>query len=85
VRVEVTDSGIGIPRDEIGQLFSRFYRASTATRRAIPGTGLGLLIARAIVERHDGTISLESREDEGTRVTVSLPVRQVAGSLAGGT
>jgi signal transduction histidine kinase len=85
VRVEVADSGIGIPRDEVGQLFSRFYRASTATRRAIPGTGLGLVIARAIVERHDGTISLESREDEGTRVTVSLPVRQVAGSLAGGT
>ena len=85
VRVEVADTGIGIPRDEIGQLFSRFYRASTATRRAIPGTGLGLVIARAIVERHDGTISLESREDEGTRVTVSLPVRQVAGSLGGGT
>jgi signal transduction histidine kinase len=85
VRVEVADTGIGIPRDEIGQLFSRFYRASTATRRAIPGTGLGLLIARAIVERHDGTISLESREHEGTRVTVSLPVRQFTGSLAGGT
>jgi signal transduction histidine kinase len=85
VRVEVADTGIGIPRDEIGQLFSRFYRASTATRRATPGTGLGLVIARAIVERHDGTISLESREDEGTRVTVSLPVRQVAGPLAGGT
>jgi signal transduction histidine kinase len=85
VRVEVADTGIGIPRDEIGQLFSRFYRASTATRRAIPGTGLGLAIARAIVDRHDGTISLESEEGAGTRVTVSLPARQIAGSLAGGT
>jgi signal transduction histidine kinase len=85
VRVEVADTGIGIPRDEVGQLFSRFYRASTATRRAIPGTGLGLVIARAIVEGHGGTISLESSENEGTRVSVTLPTRQVAGSLAGGT
>jgi signal transduction histidine kinase len=85
VRVEVADTGIGIPRDEVGQLFSRFYRASSATRRAIPGTGLGLVIARAIVEGHGGTISLESTENEGTRVSVTLPIRQIAGSLAGGT
>jgi signal transduction histidine kinase len=79
VHVDVIDNGIGIPRDEIGQLFSRFYRASTATRRAIPGTGLGLVIARAIVEGHNGTISLESNEGDGTRVTVTLPAAQLAG------
>ncbi len=73
LRLEVTDTGIGIPHEEVGQLFSRFYRASTATRRAIPGTGLGLVIARAIVEGHGGTISLETREGEGTCVTVTLP------------
>jgi len=73
VRLEVTDSGIGVPHEEMGQLFSRFYRASTATRRAIPGTGLGLVIARAIVEAHNGTISLQSHEAEGTRVTVTFP------------
>jgi signal transduction histidine kinase len=78
-RVEITDNGIGIPHDEMGQLFSRFYRASSATRRAIPGTGLGLVIARAIVERHGGTIALESREGEGTTVTVTLPFRQADG------
>jgi signal transduction histidine kinase len=77
LRVEVTDTGI--PHEEIGQLFSRFYRASTATRRAIPGTGLGLVIARAIVEGHDGRISLASVEGEGTRVTMTLPCGQVAG------
>ncbi|MGZ4332920.1 MAG: sensor histidine kinase [Gaiellaceae bacterium] len=79
IRVEVTDTGIGIPQDEVGQVFSRFYRASSATRRAIPGTGLGLVIARAIVEGHGGTISLESSEGEGTRVTVTLP-RQAGGT-----
>jgi signal transduction histidine kinase len=73
ITVEVTDTGIGIPQDEVGQVFSRFYRASSATNRAIPGTGLGLVIARAIVEGHGGTISLESTEGEGTRVTVTLP------------
>jgi signal transduction histidine kinase len=78
-RIEISDNGIGVPQDELGQLFSRFYRASTATRRAIPGTGVGLVIARAIVESHGGTISLESREGEGTRVTVTLPLRQSDG------
>ncbi len=73
-RLVVTDTGVGIPVEEQALLFSRFFRASTATRRAIPGTGLGLWIARAIVEQHGGTISLESQVGEGTRVTVSLPV-----------
>ncbi len=77
IRLEVTDTGIGIPHEELGQLFSRFYRASTATRRAIPGTGLGLVIARAIVEAHGGTISLTSIEGEGTRVTVTLPAAEL--------
>jgi signal transduction histidine kinase len=72
-RVVVADTGVGIPADEQGQLFSRFFRASTAMRHAIPGTGLGLAISRALVEQHGGTISLESEEGTGTRVTVTLP------------
>jgi signal transduction histidine kinase len=72
-RVTVRDTGIGIPADEQGQIFSRFFRASTATERAIPGTGLGLAISRALVEQHGGTISLRSREGEGTEVSVCLP------------
>lgn len=78
-RIEIADNGIGVPHAELGRLFSRFYRASTATRREIPGTGLGLVIARAIVESHGGAISLESWEGEGTRVTVTLPLRQLEG------
>lgn len=77
--IEVADNGIGVPRDELGRLFSRFYRASTATRRAIPGTGVGLVITRAIVEGHGGSILLDSREGEGTRVRVTLPLRQSTG------
>jgi signal transduction histidine kinase len=73
VELVIADNGIGIPTDEQGQLFSRFFRASTATQHAIPGTGLGLSISRALVEQHGGAISVESAVGEGTRVTVSLP------------
>jgi signal transduction histidine kinase len=73
VRLVVADTGIGVPIDEQGQVFSRFFRASTATRLAIPGTGLGLAISRALVEQHGGTITFESQEGEGTQVVVILP------------
>jgi signal transduction histidine kinase len=73
VRLVVSDTGIGIPDDEQGHVFSRFYRASTANELAVPGTGLGLAITRALVDQHGGTISLESRQGEGTKVTVTLP------------
>jgi signal transduction histidine kinase len=73
VELVVADTGIGIPTDEQGQLFSRFFRASTATQHAIPGTGLGLSISRALVEQHGGTISVKSTVGEGTEVTVTIP------------
>ncbi|MDP9260343.1 MAG: ATP-binding protein [Actinomycetota bacterium] len=73
VRLVVADTGIGVPLEEQGQVFSRFFRASTATRLAIPGTGLGLAISRALVEQHGGTITFKSQEGEGTQVVVILP------------
>lgn len=73
--VEIQDTGVGIPSDEQGRLFERFFRSSTATEQAIPGTGLGLTIAKTIVERHEGTISIESAEGAGTTARVRLPVR----------
>jgi len=73
VRVVVADTGIGVPSEEQGQVFSRFFRASTATQLAIPGTGLGLAISRALVEQHGGTIVFESAEGEGTQVVITLP------------
>ena len=72
-RLVVADTGIGVPEEEQKQVFSRFFRATTATRRAIPGTGLGLAISRALIEQHGGSIEFSSREGEGTEVVVTLP------------
>ena len=71
---EVRDSGIGIPASEREHLFQRFYRTSNATEQAIQGTGLGLAISKAIVEAHDGRITLTSEEDVGTTFRVELPL-----------
>jgi signal transduction histidine kinase len=71
-RLQVADTGVGIPHDELDKLFDRFYRASTAS--AVAGTGLGLSIARAIAEAHGGSISVTSEIGVGTTFTVDLPV-----------
>ncbi len=76
-RLDVEDSGLGIPPDEIPRLFDRFYRASNATARAVPGAGLGLTIVRAIVEGHDGVVGVESEPGRGTTVTIRLPMKPV--------
>jgi PAS domain S-box-containing protein len=72
---KVADTGIGIPAAERSRLFRRFYRASTAVDRRIPGTGLGLVIARAIVERHHGSISVMDHGGPGTTFAIRLPVK----------
>ncbi|MET0425150.1 MAG: PAS domain S-box protein [Actinoplanes sp.] len=71
--VTVTDTGVGIPEDELEHLFTRLSRASTATDRFTSGAGLGLTIAKAIVEQHGGTISLTSKAGAGTTVTACFP------------
>ncbi len=72
--IQVRDTGIGIPTHDQKELFTRFYRASNAVTQRIPGTGLGLAIVRTIVTSHGGELSLESRENEGTTITVRLPL-----------
>jgi signal transduction histidine kinase len=72
--LEVEDTGIGIPAPEQERLFQRFFRSSTATAQAIPGTGLGLVITKAIAEAHGGGVSVTSKPGEGTCFRVELPV-----------
>ena len=70
--VSVSDSGIGIPADEQQKIFERFYRVDKARSRALGGAGLGLAIARWLVERHGGSITVESAGDKGSRFSVEL-------------
>lgn len=74
VRFSCEDTGMGIPANEIDSLFTSFTRASNAAAQQIPGTGLGLVIVRTIVEQHGGTVGLSSVEGEGTTVTLDLPL-----------
>jgi signal transduction histidine kinase len=71
---EVSDTGIGIPAAERNQVFERFFRTDRATRRAIPGSGLGLAVVKSIVEAHGGTIAITGSGRTGTTFRVELPV-----------
>lgn len=72
--VQVADTGIGIPPQEVAKIFDRFYRVDKARSRDIGGTGLGLSIARWIAELHRGTINVKSEVDKGSVFTVVLPI-----------
>src|SRR5438067_1461675 len=74
VVTSVADRGIGIPSDELGQVFERFHRGRQVSSTNYGGLGLGLYITKQIVERHGGTIWVESREGQGTTFSFSLPI-----------
>ncbi len=80
--VEIADQGIGISADELEGVFERFRRGGNAMRHDSQGLGLGLPMAKAIVEAHGGSIDVSSRIDEGTRVTVTLPTVAAESSAA---
>ena len=73
VELTVIDTGMGIPEAEQDQLFTRFFRASSANAQAIQGAGLGLTIVQTVVEAHGGQVTVSSSEGVGTTVSVSLP------------
>ncbi len=74
VEVCIHDTGIGIPVEDLPNLFQRFFRANNAIAREIPGTGVGLFIVKSIIDQHHGHIYIDSRLGEGTLITVWLPV-----------
>ena len=74
MRVDVTDTGVGVPAEDLGRIFDRFYRVKGKTR-GITGSGLGLSVAKSIVEAHRGTIQVRSVENEGSTFTILLPVQ----------
>ncbi len=77
-RIDVSDTGIGIPPEEAARLFGPFVRASNARIAGVPGTGLGLVIVKMLVEMHEGHVAVESVLNEGTTVSVFLPARETA-------
>jgi len=82
-RIEIADTGKGIAAAEQERLFERFYRTAQAQTDAVPGVGLGLSIAKAIIEAHGGTISCESVEGAGTTFAIELPLAAHVAVVAG--
>jgi len=80
VEISVSDTGIGIPREDLSRIFERFYRVDKARSRQVAGTGLGLSIVRHAVEQMQGTIQVESELGKGSSFTIRLP--RVAGGLS---
>ena len=72
--VRVVDTGVGVPPEHLPRLFERFYRANPSRSREDGGTGIGLAIARSVVEAHGGHISAESEQGKGSTFTFDLPV-----------
>ncbi|MFL7793114.1 MAG: GAF domain-containing protein [Anaerolineae bacterium] len=79
VMLEVRDTGIGIPADQLARIFDRFYQVDGSLRRRYSGVGLGLALVKELVELHDGRVTVESQLDKGSAFTVVLPVFVEAG------
>jgi len=78
-RIDVADTGPGIPADSLPHIFERFYRADPAHSRSVEGTGLGLAVVRSIVRAHGGDIAVASTIGSGTTISVTLPALTLAG------
>ena len=77
VRIDVIDSGVGIPPEHVGRIFERFYRVDEARSRDVGGTGLGLSIVKHLTQVFGGQVSVDSHPGKGSRFTVELPASQI--------
>ena len=77
LRVAVADNGVGVPEDQQERVFTKFFRGKNVLSMETEGSGLGLFIAKNIVETHGGGISFSSAEGKGTTVTITLPLSSV--------
>ncbi|HEX7845015.1 MAG TPA: ATP-binding protein, partial [Chitinophagaceae bacterium] len=75
ISLEVEDSGVGIPAHEQNKVFDRFHRVEKSNGRTIEGTGIGLALVSELVKLHDGTITVDSKENHGSVFTVSIPFK----------
>ena len=75
IKFEVQDSGIGIPKDQLGRMFSKFFRAENAVKTQVTGSGLGLFIVKNIIARHGGRITVESIENKGSKFMFIIPIK----------
>ncbi|NUM47540.1 MAG: ATP-binding protein [Anaerolineales bacterium] len=71
--IQVQDTGIGIPKDHLDNIFERFYQVKSGTRKSA-GAGLGLFLVREMVKLHGGTVTVESELERGTTFTIRLPL-----------
>ena len=76
VRIEVSDTGTGIPAEALPRVFDRFFRVDPSRSRASGGTGLGLSIVQGIAQLHRGNVEITSQPGVGTQVTLSMPARR---------
>ncbi len=73
--IDIIDTGVGIPREDLPYIFNRFYRCDKSRTKNSGGTGLGLSIAKWIIGKHNGSIVIESKPEIGTTLRIGLPVK----------
>jgi signal transduction histidine kinase len=78
VQIQISDTGIGIPKEEIKSVFKRFYRGDKSRSRQSGGSGLGLSIVQSIIDALGGTVAMQSEPEKGTIVTISLPIHRAS-------
>jgi PAS domain S-box-containing protein len=75
--VSIADNGVGIPKEDVPHLFTKFFRAKNAVRMQTEGSGLGLFIVKNIIEKHNGKIMVKSKEGSGTEISFTIPIKKV--------